>query len=328
MEYVNCDQCNSNELKTVAHQKDVIHNTSNELFSVVRCLKCNLHFTNPRPNKDEIGKYYSSDYGFHSTTGFILTLKGSYLINIRDWMANSKLASLFSFVPILSRILAKSVKPKIADPVLSYVDKNVKKSFLDIGCGSGRTAHFWGASGSLMKYKKYFHVFGVEPNLDSQLYLDSAGIKCWANINMIEKKYKFDLIRMNWSLEHVHSPKDYFNFISEHLNENGTAFIMVPNNEGLLYKMNQNCLELPIHLYHFSLRDIENYAHKAELFIDDSVTFSYPEMYQVAASNGLLSSKFRFAENISKAQKAMSFLEAVDEMGWGTDMIISLKKQM
>ena len=131
---------------------------------------------------------------------------------------------------------------------------------------------------------------------------------------------------MNWTLEHVHSPKEYFDFISNHLTSNGFTLIMTPNNEGLIYKLNQNCLKLTIHLYHFSHDNISRYAKNSQLEIHEFKTFSYPAMYQVAAENGLISEKFRFADSIIKAHKSMGFIKAIDDMNWGTDMIISLKR--
>ena len=209
--------------------------------------------------------------------------------------------------------------------MLQFRDKDTKRSFLDIGCGSGRSAQFWGPSGSLLKYKKYFKVFGVEPDKKSRDYINSKGIPCWENINNINKTQTFELIRMNWSLEHVHSPSEYFRFISSHLSPTGKAFIMVPNNEGILYKLNKNCLELPIHLYHFSISDLKSYADRFELAVLDFKTFSYPAMFHMAAKNNLLPKKFFLANNLSIAKKSMPLLGALDEMGWGNDLILTLQ---
>ena len=325
MENINCDLCGSQRYNKVAEQTDLLHKSTTEKFTVVRCAECGLHFTNPRPSIEEIGRFYSSEYGFHRTTGLIAILKGSFIEEFRNKLANSRLAILLSYVPILSSFLARSVKPKIDDPVLKFIDKDKKQNFLDIGCGSGRSAQFWGPSGSLLKYRKYFEVFGVEPDKKSRDYLQLRGIQCWENIDKINPIQKFDLIRMNWSLEHVHSPSEYFRFISNHLNPTGKAFIMVPNNEGILYKLNQNCLELPIHLYHFSVLDLKAYTHTFGMEVIDINTFSYPAMFQMAAKNGLLSKKFLFAENLSIAQKTMPLLGALDDMGWGNDLILTLQ---
>ena len=58
METINCDLCGSYSSTTIASQTDLIHNSTAEIFNVVRCNDCGLNYTNPRPSPDEIGKYY------------------------------------------------------------------------------------------------------------------------------------------------------------------------------------------------------------------------------------------------------------------------------
>ena len=65
MEQVNCDLCGSDAAEPVARQSDLLHLATEQIFTVVRCCKCGLHFTNPRPTEAEIGSFYSSDYSFH-----------------------------------------------------------------------------------------------------------------------------------------------------------------------------------------------------------------------------------------------------------------------
>src|ERR1700739_956136 len=38
-------------------------------FQVVRCAKCGLHFTNPRPKVENLGKYYGDDYSPYQSFG-------------------------------------------------------------------------------------------------------------------------------------------------------------------------------------------------------------------------------------------------------------------
>jgi len=58
MESVKCNLCGSNEYKTVLKAKDYRFLTDEEDFQIVRCKGCGLTFLNPRPNKNEISKYY------------------------------------------------------------------------------------------------------------------------------------------------------------------------------------------------------------------------------------------------------------------------------
>ena len=38
---------------------------SNDIFRLVKCNNCGLHYINPRPTKQHIGYYYSEDYYAH-----------------------------------------------------------------------------------------------------------------------------------------------------------------------------------------------------------------------------------------------------------------------
>ncbi len=61
----NCPICN-NDLFIDAI-KCIDNSISKETFQIVECTDCNFHFTNPRPDKEGIGKYYESeDYISHS----------------------------------------------------------------------------------------------------------------------------------------------------------------------------------------------------------------------------------------------------------------------
>ncbi len=61
METIVCDLCGSKELLTVYEMPDILY-FPNERFSVSECLGCGLGFTNPRPSRSEIGKYYPSAF--------------------------------------------------------------------------------------------------------------------------------------------------------------------------------------------------------------------------------------------------------------------------
>ena len=65
METITCDFCGSAEAVPVARQADKLHRTTDELFTIVRCKECGLHYTNPRPSAHEIGRYYAENYAFH-----------------------------------------------------------------------------------------------------------------------------------------------------------------------------------------------------------------------------------------------------------------------
>lgn len=61
MEFVNCNLCGSKDYKIVYKKPDNLY-YPDEWFDVVECTNCGLGFVNPRPDINEIGKYYSKDF--------------------------------------------------------------------------------------------------------------------------------------------------------------------------------------------------------------------------------------------------------------------------
>ena len=189
------------------------------------------------------------------------------------------------------------------------------------------SAHFWGHRGALIEYRNIASVCGIEIDDEARGLLSSEGILAFGSLDEVPDADLFDVIRMNWSLEHVHSPARYFKFIAEHLNKHGKAVIAVPNYDGLLYRMAPDCVELPIHLYHFRPRDILNYAQKFDLAVVESTTFSYPEMYVVAAAAFPAVRKF-IAGGLGaiEARQMQKTLSRFDAFGLGNDMLFVLEK--
>lgn len=63
----NCPVCNHDKNKQFLSCQD--YTVSRETFTIVQCEACGFRFTNPRPDENEIGKYYESEeYISHSGT--------------------------------------------------------------------------------------------------------------------------------------------------------------------------------------------------------------------------------------------------------------------
>jgi len=322
MEYVNCDLCGSDQLEMVTSQTDRLHGATEEISQIVRCVLCGLHFTNPRPTALEIARYYGSSYSFHAKTPKWRCQLNRFL----NAIANSPFAGWASVFPPLAKSLVARIKPPIEDPVLRFYKEGAEGSFLDIGCGTGIHAHFWGADSALQSLKGRGDVAGVEISPEARSALTSEGIRCWPDLASVPSAERFGLIRMNWSLEHVHSPKEYFSFIAKHLLEDGQAIITVPNYSGLIYRLAPDCVELPVHLYHFRPVDILAYGKQFGLSAVECKTFSYPEMFRAAASVGLLPQAFPARLGIAEARVILDFLKPMDTLGWGNDMLVVFKK--
>ncbi len=323
MEQVACDFCGEPKTEEVARQTDILHHTTEAVFTIVRCVGCGLQYLNPRPTPDEIGRYYAEHYSFHIAPTHFRRLVADAL----GWIANGPLCRVVGWLPVVKRKLGAHVKPRIADPVRRYLRADAKCRILDIGCGAGTHAHFWGHRGSLLDYRHIAAVSGVEVDDGARRALEANGVTAFRSIDDVPAADRFDIIRMNWSLEHVHSPVAYFKFIADHLAKQGKAVIAMPNYDGLLYRMAPDCVELPIHLYHFRRQDILNYAQKSGLTAVEFRTFSYPEMYVVAASAcPSLQGLFGGGLSAIEARQMQKTLSRFDALGLGNDMLFVLEK--
>jgi SAM-dependent methyltransferase len=322
-ETVSCDFCGSAEATVVARQTDLLHRTTEKFFNIVRCADCGLQYTNPRPPASEMGHYYADGYSFHLAPSRLRRFAAA----VAERVANGPLGSIADVLPVLGRLLAARVKPSIPDPVRTYYSEGGTGTMLDIGCGAGTSANFWGAQGALLAYRRLTEVAGIEIAHRAREQLAATGIETWATLDAVPQHRRFGMIRMNWSLEHVHSPSRYFEFLRAHLQSTGRAVIAVPNYDGLIYRLAPDCVELPIHLYHFRPCDIKNYARRSNLRILQFQTFSYPQMFIAGAQAGMFSDAFVVQFGLREARQLQSALTRFDYAGFGNDMIFVLSNE-
>lgn len=149
-EYVNCDLCgidNTEILYNVEECTGMYHHT----FNLVQCKNCGLVYTNPRPPRGEIAKYYPQETYYAYQDKFnkkdILKNKIKYfLIEIAGGYRERKINKLIQI--IVTRIANKLL--------LCIVPKIDNGKILDVGCGNGEF---------LLWFKhKGWDVYGVEIN--------------------------------------------------------------------------------------------------------------------------------------------------------------------
>jgi SAM-dependent methyltransferase len=322
MESIPCDLCGGASASFVTRQKDVFHRTTDEYFSIVRCEQCGLCFTNPRPPVQEMARHYPADYSFHERAPRSKVLARRIL----DRVANSPLANLFAWCPPISRQLAVRIKPSVADPVMAAFRAGLTDGLLDIGSGSGDHANIWGHSGGVKAYRRLMPVAAIDTSEVARTHLRAFDIETWPDIESVPEGRTWSIIRMNWSLEHVHRPSSYFDFISKHLRLDGRAMICVPNYDGLLYRLAPDCVEVPVHLYHFTPRHIEMYALRFGLRMQQLVTFSYPASFFLAVDAGLLPSLFGSNRGVREARLFNQVLSRFDSAGYGNDIVAVLER--
>ena len=219
-----CPVCESDKLNLFMLCKDF--SVSQETFNIVSCETCGFKFTNPMPNNDEIGKYYESDRYISHT--------------------NSK-KGLFNFLYQSIRRFTIKGKRKL----ISRDGKSI--NHLDIGCGTGEFLYECKKNG--------VNVFGVEPSKAAAEQAIS-NFKIEVASSIFSKTFvntKFDSISMWHVLEHVHDIKKSISKTNDLLKIGGKIFIALPNHESFdakYYKEFWAAWDMPIHLWHFSSKNI------------------------------------------------------------------------
>ncbi len=277
LEYVTCCLCGEGTFDNVLTSYSVdssgnkplgdVGRGERERFNLVKCRNCGLQLVNPRPARQDMGRYYSEDYYAHTS------------LKIRKPRGNSSLpgkwASFKDDVRRLIRIRFYNYPHSQEDKgkgvsffknifvwyfYLTYRSRldilpfTGKGRILDIGCGNGR----W-----LSALRKLgWQTSGVEKNRGASGY---ARDKLHLDVrtgDLLDYRYRdksFDVVTMWHSLEHLYDPLRTLKEIGRILNNNGLLVIAVPNIDCFIarvFKTYWYGLQLPIHLIAFTPESI------------------------------------------------------------------------
>lgn len=262
LEYTNCDLCGENRTNLFLEAESEVNK---EKFRIVRCDNCGLIYLNPRPVKEIIGRYYpvESYYSYQDFT--------DKKLNYREWLKQVSLEGYYNsknvFKKFLSWLLVRNF--------LIVVPKGIKGRLLDIGCGSGEF---------LNQMKNFgWEVYGVEINQESADMGNKRGLNifCGELGGADFPQNYFDIMILSQTLEHVYSPGAYLEKIYQLLKEEGLLIIGVPNigcMESRIFRENWHDLDVPRHLYFFSVPTLGCYLEKYGFEVEQvlSKKFSLP----------------------------------------------------
>lgn len=220
--YSECPVCKDNQIHLAFSAKD--NTVSFKTFTIWKCDKCSLLFTQDVPGQDEIGTFYASEnYISHSDT--------------RKGVINSLYHTIRKFT--------LSSKLKLVNNETGIQQGNI----LDIGCGTGAFLNTMKAAG--------WCTTGLEPDENARAKANSM---YQLNAKPSDELFKlpagsFNAITMWHVLEHVHQLHEYVSQLRHLITENGRIFIAVPNftsYDAQHYKEHWAAYDVPRHLYHFS----------------------------------------------------------------------------
>jgi len=270
-----CPLCKSGHFNNHLVVKD--HSVSQESFTLCKCIKCSLIFTNPRPDQKNIGKYYESeDYISHSD-------KGNNIINI----------------------LYKIVRTYTLGEKVSWINKYGKNKgrLLDYGCGTG---HFLQRAN-----KNGWQAIGVEPNKQAaEIASKNKDLKIYGSIDQLNQENKFDAISLFHVLEHVHDLTSTMNMLLDKLKRRGTLLLAVPNNNSLdakHYKEKWAALDVPRHLYHFNQDTMSRFADEFDLRIVDAVPMKFDSYYVSILSDKMIQNGNNIIKSLINGYKSNKY---------------------
>ena len=260
-----CNVCGKNRFSNYLQGRDYF--LTQEKFTIVRCDECGFLFVNPRPDIDEISKYYKSEeYISHS---------------------NTKKGALNK----VYHIIRKKNHQKKLHLISSYKHSG---TILDIGCATGEFLYF-------LK-KQNWQTMGVEPDVTAQNF---AKVEYGLNVFSEDFLYKtepakIDVITMWHVMEHVHSLELRMQQIKRLLVKDGIAFIAVPNAtcyDARHYGEFWAGYDLPRHIYHFTQKTMIRLFEKHNFKLDRIVPMEYDAYYI-----SMLSEKYKSgSKNLWKA---------------------------
>jgi SAM-dependent methyltransferase len=210
--------------------RDRLHGIPGE-FSVVRCRRCGLMRTDPRPMPQAMGAYYPDDYGPYLGSRIV---DGGRTPSLRRRVLDPLLRGVFRF--------NTHVLPSVAPGRM-----------LEIGCASGAFLAQMAAEG--------WQVRGIEFSAKAAAAARAAGYDVFAGpVDAAPApNAPYDLI-VGWMVvEHLFDPVQTLGRLAGWTRPGGWLAISVPDAGALefrLFKGAGYALQLPTHLYHFTPRTI------------------------------------------------------------------------
>jgi SAM-dependent methyltransferase len=221
-----------------------------ERFTLARCGSCGLEFVSPRPDIDEIGRYYEPEY-------FTRRTERGYDNYFSDKVRKE---------------VERVFRMNLEDLGFNEFEKSLgeNRSSLDIGCAAGYFVAY-------MK-EKGWDAYGIDISKECTEFAAGADLKV-INGDYLKEKYNHDfhLITLWASIEHLHSPGLFLEKIYSDLNDRGRLYISTCRTGGLNFKQlfgkSWRFYNFPEHLYFFSTSTLRRILETHGFRINRIVTY-------------------------------------------------------
>lgn len=237
-------------------------------WDIVKCRTCGLLWLDPEPLAEEMGKIYRT-YFTHQATA---SGSSPRLASLREDLGRAVLSACYGYrqggegmrvgAPWKTLCRLSSIRDVYSFPIMG-LPAAWRGRLLDVGCGDG-------AFLARMKSLGWDPV-GVEPDekaataakarFDGEVFIGTLEAAGFAD-------QSFDAITLSHVIEHVGDPQELLGRCRRLLRKGGRVVVTTPNAESLghrIFRKDWRGLEVPRHLWVFSLRSLQKLATEAGL---------------------------------------------------------------
>lgn len=266
LEWLNaCPICESRNIQLL-HEgiQDYIFAAAGGKWKLFSCTSCKCAYLNPRPNRETIGRAYSTYYTHGAADSKSKHLSGirwlrralanGYRNRLYGTCLRPSLGQLGCFVSRFSRQFSNSIETEAAGLAGVRPKKPGISTILDIGCGSGLALCRAREAG--------WRVMGIEPDPNAALAATAAGIEIIApDLADLPPRFNgtFERILLNHVIEHVHDPLRMLRRCKDLLVPGGELWLETPNLTSVGHEefgIDWRGLEAPRHLVIFELNSL------------------------------------------------------------------------
>lgn len=257
------------------------HTVSHEHFEIRQCDGCGFHFTSPRPEQNNSGKYYlSGDYISHAAKAS--SLKDRIYHSVRRWAIRGKHKLIASY--------------------------HSSGAVLDVGCGTGDFLSFLQGKG--------YTVTGVEVSPIARSLAEAKGLLVAEKLDTIPPQAQFQVVSLWHVLEHVPDPRQTLEQLHARCAEDALLVIAVPDHaswDRAHYGAYWAAWDVPRHLSHFRRPDM-----KRLLLQTGFEPIAIKKMWFDAPYVSMLSEQYRGAGPLTSLIKGALFGSWSNVIAWSS----------
>ena len=221
IEQVNCDCCGGGQAESVYVGRDFQHHIPGE-WTVVRCRKCGLCYTDPRPDEDSLDLIYPEDYTPYKERQ---RKKKSFRWQLQQWA----LQRHWGYPPPVSSSLGKV----LTWPLMVWFKGKSRREGLIPWEGAGRLLDYGcGGGGNLDTMRQWgWTVTGMDMSEQALSVCRKQGLDVHQGVDptKVFASGSFDVVTLWHVIEHVPSPTETLRQMHSVLTPNGKIVVVMPN---------------------------------------------------------------------------------------------------